>query len=445
VCVGRIVEIIKMRKTMFNIIKKKIVIALMLMPFSISAFGDVSTCQQIADKQLCNKIGQMLIIGFGGFKQDENGKVLWDDKDNTQFKTSSLIAQHVANNHVGGVILYTRPFRDVKTGEFIRDRNIQTPKQVAKLNQDLQNYNTRMISDQNLEPLPLFISIDQEGGAIDRLPATLGFPVATLLPQALGAKEEVVLKKETAIKETYVYAKKLAKEISDANFNLNFAPTVDININPTNPIIGGKGRSFSADHKVVYDQAKQFIKAFNEYKISPVLKHFPGHGSSLGDTHVGLVDVTETYQKDKELYPYSKLIKDGYDGMIMTTHVINGQIDQTQCRSGSKTDHPTWCPGTMSKKTLTGLLRDELGFKGIIVSDDMTMGAITEEYDLRETLKKSINAGVDIFIVANNYEDQTNAMINTIAQLVKDGEIKRERIDESYDRIVAFKKKHLSH
>ena len=186
-------------------------------------------------------------------------------------------------------------------------------------------------------------------------------------------------------------------------------------------------------------------KIYGEYKIIPVLKHFPGHGSPLGDSHIGLVDATNTYQKDKELQPYYRLTAEGYDGMVMTTHVINGQIDQTQCKAGLKTDRSTWCPGTMSKKTLTDLLRNKMGFRGLIVSDDMTMGAIAREYDLRGAFKNSINAGVDIFIVANNYQDQTDEIINTIARLVKDGDIKRETIDAAYGRIFNFKKNHLLH
>ncbi len=408
----------------------------MLIIFSMN----VSSCQQLSDdeQQLRSEIGQMLIIGFGGFKQDDEGKVLWDDKDGTQFNKSSVIAQHIAKNHIGGVVLFQQPFRDIKTGAFVHDRNIQNPAQGAKLHRDLQSYNKQMGNKNSL-----FLSVDQEGGRIDRLPAPQGFPVRTLLPQAFGAKEEIATDKSKATKETYEYAKKLAQEVFDAGFNLNFAPVVDVNINPTCPIIGGLGRSFSSYPKVVVDQAEQFIRVFKERDIIPVLKHFPGHGSSSSDSHLGLVDVTGTYRMKLELQPYSHIIAEGYDGMIMTTHIINGQIDQTQCKAGSKTDHSTWCPGTMSKKTLTNLLREQMGFKGLIVSDDMTMGAIAQEYDISESFKNAINAGVDIFIVANNYEDQTDKIINAIAQLVKNGEIEREKIDAAYNRIVEFKKKHL--
>lgn len=415
--------------------------------------------KQLVDTQLYTEIGQMLIIGFGGLQQDEDGKILWDDRNNIQFKEDALIAKHIANNHVGGIILFTQPLRDINTRVFIRDRNVQNPKQVAKLNQNLQDYNSKVRKEQGLEVLPLFIGIDQEGGIIDRLPPSHGFSVPTVLPQALGAQEErflagihcqgarharsVISLKKLALEQTYKYAKKMAKELRAVNFNLNFAPVVDVNISPLNPIIGRLGRSFSSCPQVVVNQAEQFIRAFREQKIVAVLKHFPGHGSSLQDSHLGLVDVTTTYQKDKELYPYFSLITAGYPGMIMTAHVINGQLDDTQCKNGSPGDHTTWCPGTMSQKTLTGLLRNTMGFNGIIVSDDMTMGAITREYTLSEALQHAINAGIDIFIVANNSADQTDMVINTIAQLVVTGAVKREKITAAYRRIVNFKKKYL--
>lgn len=406
-----------------------------------------SECQNLVGAKLCTEIGQMLIVGFGGFSQDQFGKITYNDQDGLIFKEHSAIAHAIAEQHIGGVILFTKAWRDTKTEKFIRDRNIQNPTQVAQLNSALQNYNSSIRAKQNLLPLPLFLSVDQEGGMIDRMPANLGFPLSTLLPEAFGAKEDVNLnnpqKKERALSETYAYAQNLAKEIKAAKFNLVFSPTVDVDVNATNPIIGGLGRSFSSNECVVADQAQQFIRAFRENGIIPVLKHFPGHGSSTCDTHVGLVDVTSTYQKTKELYPYQVLLKTDYVGMVMTTHVINGQVDKTQCKSGATFDHTTWCPGTMSYKTLTNLLRKQLHFNGLIVSDDMTMGAITKEYLLADTLQKAINAGVDIFIVANNHADQTAVVVDTIALLVKDGRVSRKKIDDAYARITQFKQTYM--
>lgn len=413
-----------------------------------ATISNLPPCEQQLSRMGCEKIGQMLIVGFGGLKQDKQGKVLWEDPKGTIFSESSNIATMIKKYHIGGVILFTQPFRNNKTRGFIRDRNIENPKQLKKLNYDLQQYSKKMREENNLFPIPLLISIDQEGGTVDRLPQTLGFPLRTYIPQALGANEERVFEnsdeKLKALSETEKYAQLMADELIENEINSNFIPCVDVNINPLNNIIGGRGRSFSGNPVIVYDQAQAFIKIFNKNGIITSLKHFPGHGSSKFDTHVGLVDVTETYQKDKELLPYKELIKEGYQDFIMTTHVINGQIDKTQCKKGDVEDHTTWCPGTLSHATLTGLLREELGFKGVIVSDDMTMGAIANEYPLDVAFEKAINAGVDMFILPNNTEDSTALAINTIAKLVKDGKVKEADIDRAYNNIIALKKRRLT-
>lgn len=404
-------------------------------------------CEQHLSKAGCEKIGQMLIVGFGGLKQDKDGKILWEDSKGTVFNEHSNIAKIIKQYHIGGVILFTSPFRNVKTGTFIRDRNIQNPKQVRSLNQALIQYSEQVRAESHLSPAPLLITIDQEGGVVDRLPCHLGFPLRTYIPQALGANEERVFdnndEKLKALAETEQYANRMADELIDNQFNCNLIPCLDININPLNAIIGGKGRSFSGNPEIVFDQAQVFVKVFNDKGIITALKHFPGHGSSQKDTHIGLVDVTESYQKEKEQMPYQKFIKNGYQDLIMTTHVINGQIDKTQCKMGSSEDSSTWCPGTMSYATITGLLRQEMGFKGVIVSDDMTMGAIANEYPLDVAFEKAIKAGVDMFIISNNTEDNTGLVINTIAKLVKDGRVSEAEIDRAYQNIIELKKRHF--
>lgn len=386
-------------------------------------------CKKQVSPKLCREIGEMLIVGFGGVK-DPNGLA---------FKRNSQIAKDIKNYHVGGVILFSHPIRNRKTTEFLRDRNIQSPAQVAKLNSALQAYMTEV----HPKSLPLFIAIDQEGGLVDRLTTDLGFKQNTLLPQAFGAAEERVYSqpqpKRQALEQTYQYAENMAQELAAYHFNLNFAPLVDVNINPLNSIIGGKGRSFSVNPEIVADQAWEFINAFHHNHILSTLKHFPGHGSSAKDSHIGLVDVTETYQKEKELLPYRILINKGFQDVIMTTHVINGQLDKAQCKSGNPTDRNTWCPGTMSYVTLTKVLREQLGFKGIIVSDDMTMGAISKEYPLDIALEKAINAGVDMFIIANHMDDSTATVINTIAKLVKENRVNADKIHQAYQHITGIK------
>jgi len=412
----------------------------------MSSFALASTCEQMLGKKLCYKIGQMLIVGFGGFAQTADGAVVFNDSNSSVFNEESLLASDIRQAHIGGVIFFSEPVKDVRTQTFIRYRNIVNPQQLIQLTTAILNYSRQTNKAQGLPNLPLLLAVDEEGGGVDRLNAAQGFfQQVTLLPQALGMDEQMsggnTVKKKRAWAAAKSQADLIAKTLHLYHFNVDFAPVVDVDVNPVNPIIGGRGRSFSSNPAIVVNQAKIFIQALHQYGIVAAIKHFPGHGSSSGDTHAGLVDVTDTYQPSKELYPYEALFKLGYVDMVMTTHVINGQIDRSQCKKGAFDDHLTWCPGTMSKKTLTGLLRNKLKFNGVIVSDDMTMGAITKEYPLPLALEKAINAGVDMFIVSNNQSNETMKMVNTIARLVKQGKIKRSTIDRAYQRIAKLKKR----
>lgn len=421
---------------------KRLLFSGLLLSSSIAMAG-WPACHTIVKQKTCDEIGQMLIVGFGGYKQNEQGKIVYNDPNGTIFKKSALVARYIRDDHIGGVILFSRFNYNFQTGKYFRPRNIQNPQQVANLNRKLQQYNTLTRKQQGLPMLPLMISVDQEGGHANRLPRWQGFHSARLTAQSFGAKESMaktLAQKKAALKETYNYALAIGQELKSLHFNVDFAPVVDVNVNPTNPIIGGLGRSFSSNPKVVVDQAQQFIRGLHAQGILPVLKHFPGHGSSTADSHLGLVDVSDTYHKRQELYPYEKLIASGYQGMIMTTHVINGQLDQTQCRQGPKSDHQTWCPGTMSYKTLTNLLRHQLHFHGVIVSDDMTMKSIAAEYSLQEALANGINAGIDMFIISNNHQDETQRVLDTIAQLVKSGKVSQQKIHQAYANIIKMKK-----
>ena len=168
-----------------------------------------------------------------------------------------------------------------------------------------------------------------------------------------------------------------------------------------------------------------------ENDVIPVVKHFPGHGSSLNDTHLGITDVTKTWQFE-ELYPYKALIDSNYQGAVMTAHIINQSIDRDTV------------PSTLSKRVVTDLLRKFMGFKGVVISDDMQMGAIKNEYGLKESIKRSINAGVDVLMFANNVKDYdmvtATQIVLYIKELVEEGEVKRQRIHESYQRIMLLKK-----
>lgn len=343
------------------------------------------------DLELRRKIAQMLILGFRG----------------TELKSSDNIYKLITREGIGGVILfdYDVPSKKAK-------RNIENPNQLRKLCRDLQKAGTNK----------LLISIDQEGGKVSRLKEIYGFP-PTVSQQYLGDNHNKKLTSE--------WAARTATNLKSLGINLNFAPSVDVNINPQCPIIGKLERSFSSDEERVITHSKLVIEEHRKKGILTAIKHFPGHGSSNSDTHKGVVDVTDTYQ-ERELIPFQRLIDEGYVDMIMTSHVFNANIDSVY-------------PSTLSYKTLTNLLRVKMGYRGIIISDDMAMGAIAKEYNLKTCLEKGINSGVNIFIFSNNgetYDDEIGyKFIDTVFQLVKEGKVSEQSIINSYVMIEKLKAK----
>jgi beta-N-acetylhexosaminidase len=268
------------------------------------------------------------------------------------------------------------------------------------------------------------VAIDQEGGQICRLKETFGFP-ATVSAQHLGRLNDLAL--------THEQATTIAKTLAQLGINLNLAPAVDLNTNPDNPTIGHRERSFSADPEVVTGHALEFIKAHHSQGVLCTLKHFPGHGSSTTDSHLGLVDVTKTWSAG-ELEPYANLIKAGQADAVMTAHVFNAKLD------------PEY-PATLSKPTITGLLRQALNYDGVVISDDIQMGAIAHHYGFAAAVQAAIEAGVDLIAIANNSVYDESIVARTIAlikQLVHEGKIKETRIDESYHRIQRLKHKYFS-
>lgn len=269
--------------------------------------------------------------------------------------------------------------------------------------------------------LPLLISVDYEGGKVNRLGEQYGFP------PTLSAAE--VGKRET--KEAESIADSMAQTLKKAEFNLDFAPELDVNVNPENPVIGKKERSFSSDPKQVIRYASIYTHHFLDQKIQCAYKHFPGHGSSTKDSHLGFVDVTDTWQP-YELSPFEQLLN-SYEGcgMVMTAHIVNHQLD------------PSGLPATLSHKILTDLLRNQLHFKGVIITDDMQMKAISDNYGLEQALVLAINAGADMLMFGNNLSTPAQdpiQVINIIEAKVQSGEISQERINEAYQHIVALKK-----
>lgn len=345
----------------------------------------------LTDEKLKEEIGQMIVVGFRGTEASENSDI---------YKT-------IRDVKIGGVVLFDY---DVPSNSF--PRNIINPEQTKKLIADLQKYSATS----------LFVAVDAEGGNVNRLKQKYGF-----LPIVSAEK----MGQDKTLKTTEKESAKIAEELKDMGFNMNLAPVIDLNINPKNPMIGVYGRSFSPDPEEVASQAGEFIKNHLNNNIVAVGKHFPGQGSATEDSHIGIVDITNTY-KQAELFPYQKLNAEGLLNAVMVAHVINKKIDNKY-------------PATLSTAFLQDILRKQIGFKGIIISDDMQMAAISNNYKLDEAVITAVNAGVDIISVLNNSPDGYDKDIaykvrDIIFNGLKENKIKEERITESYNRILNLKK-----
>lgn len=366
-----------------------------------------SLCEVIEGVQiLSSKIGEMLIIGF----------------HESVFDLEGLIGENIKRYHVGGVILYGGAGLGTEKGGA---RNIESPEQLVGLTKALQEHGRK---HRLKEEGDLFISIDHEGGEVVRLFEKDDFSYENISPKELGSMNDR--------SKTFEYAESLGRYLKGFGINLNFAPVVDLGVNPDN-FIYKRERCFSDNPEVVYEQGDAFVEGMHKNGIETALKHFAGHGSSFHDTHYGVADVSQTWTK-KELEPYIKFIEKGYRSMIMSSHVINKQLDDTCLPNKNGELGPV--PATFSKKMITDLLRNKLGFQGVVITDDMTMGAIADQYEFEDALKYAINAGVDMIILANHKEDQTGRAVEIIQRLVEAGEISIDRIDEAYGRIMNLKK-----
>lgn len=358
-----------------------------LFPESVQAPLTSETSSSTA-ASLNDKIGQMILVGFRGIRLDSSNPILAD----------------IRERHIGGVVLF-----DYDVASHSPIRNIESPSQVRELAAALQE----------ASPTPLLVAVDQEGGKVSRLKEKFGFP-ATVSQQSLGIRDD--------IEATRKSAEETAKTLAECGFNINFSPVVDLNINPENPVIGGLERSFSEDPAIVTRQAIEVIKAHRARGILTTLKHFPGHGSSKDDSHLGFVDVSESWSR-RELEPYEKIIAAGLSDSVMTAHIFNSKLD-------------TSLPATLSRGTIDGLLRNELGFDGVVISDDLQMKAISARNGLEEAVLLAVGAGVDILAFANNSvfdPDIAASAIGIIRKAVQDGKVGEERIDRSYARITRLK------
>ena len=317
----------------------------------------------------------------------------------TDEKETSAIIENIKNYDIGGVILL--------------GRNVCNPHQLKMLINSLQN---------NAD-IPLFIAIDYEGGYVNRLSAEKGFS-KTVSAKKMG---------EQGAEYTYQCAKKMAQHLGALGINMNFAPVVDLH-NEGN-CIANKERCFSKSFKQVVNCAGAFIKAHEEEGICCTLKHYPGHGSSTTDSHHDFTDVTRTW-KEEELIPYTYFIDKGEAKCIMASHVCLRSLDDT-------------FPASMSFNMITKLLRETLGFKGVVITDDIQMDALYKNYSLNEIVINAINAGVDILLINNNnykYEENiVSKVFSIIKNAVETDRISACTIDEAYSRITSLKRSIIPH
>ena len=343
---------------------------------------------------LRDKIGQMLLVGFRGCQPEECG----------------LAVRDIREHGIGSVILFDQEMAGGTVDSGFQRRNIESQAQVKVLLAYLQRQ----------ARIPLLVAIDQEGGRVNRLKPDYGFP-ATLSHEELGRLDQPA--------ETRRQAELTARTLAGLGINWNLAPVVDLDANPDNPIIKGKRRSFAADPGQVARHAAAFVEGHRAHRVLTCLKHFPGHGSAAGDTHLGFVDVTPMWA-ERELIPFQRMITAGLGDAVMTAHVFNAKLDP---------DHPT----TLSRAVLTGLLRERMGFRGVIASDDMEMKAISSRYGLAESVPAAIEAGVDILCFGNNltYDPDIAAKTTDIIEhAIATGRLSAARIDESYTRVLALKR-----
>lgn len=327
----------------------------------------------IAHMTLDEKIGQLIIAGLDGTEITEETKGLID------------------TNHVGGFIFF-KP-------------NLASPEQARQLVNDVKEYN----ADRDI---PLFFAIDQEGGRVTRLPG-----LDTMKTNAdIAAYNDPMFSYETG--------KVLAAQLHAFGFQVNFAPSVDVNSNPNNPVIGD--RAFGSNPEVVSEYGVQMMKGMQSENIITSIKHFPGHGDTNEDSHeeLPMIDKDLSALREMELIPFAAAMEEGAD-MVMIAHILLPELATTY-------------PATLSPEVVTGLLREEMGYDGVVVTDDMTMGAIVNHYGLGEASIQAVKAGVDIILMAHG-DENVQTTFSALKQAVEEGDISEERIDKSVERILLLK------
>ncbi|MGI6383184.1 MAG: beta-N-acetylhexosaminidase [Tissierellaceae bacterium] len=324
------------------------------------------------------KAGQLLIVGFKGTFLNDRTK------------------SYINDLKVGGLILF--------------DRNIESKGQIIGLVEEIKGSNAE-------EDIPLFLCIDEEGGSISRLPKEY-----RRLPDPfqIGETNDVDI--------AFQFGQLLGNRVKGLGLNLNFAPVLDIHSNPDNPVIGK--RAYGTNPERVSDIGLEVAKGIRNSSIIPAVKHFPGHGDTSTDSHLELPIIDKSLEelRNFELIPFEDAIENNIE-MIMMAHILLPSLDKDY-------------PATLSKKIVHDLLRDEMGYEGVIVSDDMTMGAIVNNFTLEDACIDFLKAGGDILLVCHG-EDNPRIVFDKIIDAVEIGELSMEEIDEKVYRILELKDRYL--
>ena len=333
---------------------------------------------QVSDKEIAN----MFMLGFYGTSSND-----------------SAIKSDICKG-LGGVIVFQKS--PVNRGVA---KNFTSANSLKALTNDLKSCGTK----------PL-IAVDQEGGVVQRIKFSHTYPKASTISKMGTAKAKAIYSN-------------MAQELHSVGINLDLAPVADIALNPRNKVIVKWGRSYGADANTVVAYDRVFINAMHKFGVATSLKHFPGHGSSLGDTHKGFVDVT-TLWKEKELEPY-KALKSETD-TVMVAHIFNRHLDANY-------------PASLSRKIVTGKLRGEIGYHGVVITDDLQMGAIAQHYSLASRIALAINAGDDILLFANQVHPKRvikiEKLISIVHSLLKSGAVSEVSIKNANIRIQRLKAK----
>ena len=358
------------------------------------------------------KVGQMMVVSFRVWKEVPKDEGAEEPEAVKVTELNDAIRACLHDYHFGGTLLFAE--------------NCQDAEQVLRLVADLQAENLAGGG------LPLLVAADQEGGSVARL----GFGTTGVGNMALAATGDP----ENARAMAAIYG----NELGLLGINTDFAPVMDVNNNPNNPVIGV--RSFSDAPEVASEYGVAYLEGLHSEGAIATLKHFPGHGNTNADSHTGLPLIDRSYDELKavELAPFQAAIDAGADA-VMTAHIQYPQIE-TGTYTSVSTGEEIHLPATMSRAILTDILRGDMGFTGIVFSHALDMAAIADHFTDEDTLKLTINAGVDMLLLPaitdTDLFQKSMDMVDMAVALVRSGEIDEARIDESVRRILALKRKY---